>query len=178
KGWILLGFLMDPRTGLGRFRNFKISNYQLMENLIGMCNTMKIENILENPDIKERVILFFEQNELFKEMILANSTIKDEIIITDLRKLEMIYTGNRFLIYSLFPKQNVSIWIVSGKAGEGCSCAVGHSIINRTSRINVGTLMLKYGGGGHRAVGTCQFDENSMIENISSLMEDMISLNR
>lgn len=176
-GWILLGFLMDPRTGLGRFRNFTISNYQLMENLITLCYTMPIEEILNNFNVQERITLFLEQNELFKEMILANSTIKNEIIITDLRGLETIYTGNRFLIYSLFPEQNVSIWIVSGKDSQGCSCAVGHSIINRTSSINVGTLMLKYGGGGHRAVGTCQFNNDNMQENISNLIDDMIALN-
>ncbi|MFV0519311.1 MAG: exopolyphosphatase [Lachnospirales bacterium] len=155
-GWILLGFIMDPRTGLGRFRNFRISNYQLMEVLIDKCAKEKIAEILSDEDVKERVKLYFEQDELFKEMLLKYTKVEKNLIITDLRGVENIYTGNRFLIYSLFPEQNISMWIVDGRANINCPIAVGHSILNRTSNTNVGPLLLQYGGGGHRQVGTCQ----------------------
>lgn len=175
--WILLGFIMDPRTGLGRFRNFRISNYQLMEELITWCATQTIDEIMSHPDIQERINLYDEQTQLFQEMVKAHTITKDKIIISDLRKLDTIYTGNRFLIYSLYPEQNISLWIVSGKGGQGCSCAVGHSILNRTSNLDVGALMLKYGGGGHRVVGTCQFSDDVMDQNIKSLIMDMLESN-
>ncbi len=164
-GWILLGFLMDPRTGLGRFRNFRISNYQLMEILIDKCAQEKIDTILNDPDVKERIELYFEQDKLFKEMILKYTKIEKNLIITDLRNVDTIYTGNRFLIYSLFPEQNISMWIVDGRAKLNCPIAVGHSILNRTSNTNVGPLLLKYGGGGHKQVGTCQvpYDEADTV---------------
>ncbi len=155
-GWVLLGFIMDPRTGLGRFRNFRISNYQLMEELIEAVRTKGIDEILEMPDVKERIALYFEQDALFRGMLKKYSILDQNLIITDLRNVETIYTGNRFLIYSLYPEQNISMWIVDGKNKQNCPIAVGHSIINRTSKTNVGALLLKYGGGGHRQVGTCQ----------------------
>lgn len=177
-GWVLLGFIMDPRTGLGRFRNFTISNYQLMENLIEWCRTMTIDEIMELPDIKERIELYFEQQEKFIEMVKAHTTTYEKIIVSDLRGLETIYTGNRFMIYSLYPEQNISVWIVSGFKGQGCSAAVGYSVLNRTCKVNVGKLMLKYGGGGHPMVGTCQFNNEQMDEKLASLIAELRELNK
>ncbi len=156
KGWILLGFLSDPRTGLGRFREFRISNYQLMEELINHCRNMSIEEILEQPDVKERVELYFEQTRRFTEMVHTHTKVERNVIVTDLRDVSPIYTGNRFLIYSLYPEQNVSVWIVDGKQKQNVSIACGYSILNRTCAVDIGALMLKHGGGGHKMVGTCQ----------------------
>lgn len=178
KGWILIGFLMDPRTGLGRWRNFTISNYQLMEKLIEACRTMTTDEILALPDVKERIEVYFEQNEKFKEMVTTHTRIDGKLIISDLRGVDPIYSGNRFMIYSMYPEQNISIWIVNGKGGLGCSCAVGYSILNRTCDIDVGSLMLKYGGGGHKAVGTCQFDDETMDAKIQSLLDDLVAGNQ
>lgn len=174
KGWILIGFLMDPRTGLGRFRDFTISNYQLMEKLLVCCRQMTTAEILDMSDIKERIELYNEQTELFKKMVAQYTRVEGDVIITDLRGVSPIYTGNRFLIYSLYPEQNISAWIVDGKGGEGCSCAVGYSVLNRTSSVNVGSLMLKYGGGGHRAVGTCQFSSENMNEKLPELLNELV----
>ncbi|MCL2817492.1 MAG: exopolyphosphatase [Clostridiales bacterium] len=156
EGWVLLGFIMDPRTGLGRFRNFRISNYELMEILINECASKNIDEILRNPDVEERVTLYLEQDALFKEMLAAHTRIDGNAIITDLRGVETIYAGNRFTVYSLHPEQNISIWAVDGRGKQNCPIAVGHSVLNRTCKTNVGALMLKYGGGGHFQVGTCQ----------------------
>ena len=156
EGWVLLGFIMDPRTGLGRFRDFRISNYQLMEALIIDCATKNIDEILKDPDVEERTKLYFEQEALFREMLAAHTRVEGCVIITDLRGVETIYTGNRFLIYSLHPDQNVSVWVVDGRGKVNCPIAVGHSVLNRTCKTNVGALMLKHGGGGHFQVGTCQ----------------------
>ncbi len=175
EGWILIGFLMDPRTGLGRWRNFRISNYQLMEMLIDCCRTMTTEEILNLPDVKERIAVYYEQTEKFKEMVTAHTRIEKDVIITDLRGVEPIYSGNRFLIYSLYPEQNISAWIVNGKGGKGCSAAVGYSILNRTSKIDVGSLMLKYGGGGHKAVGTCQFSDENMDTELPKMLDELIN---
>ncbi len=173
-GWILIGFLMDPRTGLGRWRQFTISNYQLMEKLIDACRVMTTQEILDMPDVKERIEIYMEQTEKFKEMVKAHTRTEGNTIITDLRGVDPIYTGNRFLIYSLYPEQNISAWIVSGKGGQGCSAAVGYSILNRTSNIDVGKLMLKYGGGGHKAVGTCQFSNENMDEMLPKMLEELV----
>ena len=156
KGWVLLGFLSDPRTGLGRFRDFRISNYSLMEELIDLCRTKSIEEILAHPDVKERVDLYNEQTELFKEMLKKNTTTKGSVIVTDLRGIETINAGNRFLIYSLYPEQSVSMWIIDGKNKENCAIACGYSVLNRSATVDIGSVLLGYGGGGHKQVGTCQ----------------------
>ncbi|MDR2589707.1 MAG: exopolyphosphatase [Oscillospiraceae bacterium] len=175
KGWELLGFLMDARTGLGRFRDFRISNYELMENLIDACASQGIDEILENPDVQERIKLYFEQDALFREMLLKYTKTDGNVIITDLRDVSPIYTGNRFLIYSLFPEQNISIWIVDGREKINCAIAMGHSILNRTSKTNVGELCLKYGGGGHKMVGTCQVPYGDADKVIKEIVEKMKS---
>lgn len=170
-GWILLGFIMDPRTGLGRFREFRISNYQLMEVLMEACRTQTIEEILANPDVHERVELYFDQDAKFKDMVSKYTTVHGNAIVTDLRNVETIYTGNRFLIYSLYPEQNISLWLVDGRGKQNCPIAVGHSILNRTSKTDVGSLMLTYGGGGHPQVGTCQVP----YEDADRVLEEMIT---
>jgi nanoRNase/pAp phosphatase (c-di-AMP/oligoRNAs hydrolase) len=172
-GWILLGFMMDPRTGLGRFHEFRISNYELMEDLIDSCRTEGIEQIMENPDVKERVKLYFEQDAHFRQMLTKHTRTDGNVIITDLRGVDPIYTGNRFLIYSLFPKQNVSMWIVDGRGKLNCPIAVGHSIIDRSSKTNVGNLLLEYGGGGHKQVGTCQISYANADKTIAELIKRM-----
>jgi len=156
KGWILLGFIMDPRTGLGRFRNFTISNYDLMTILAKACSEKNIYEILAMPDVKERLDLYFEQRDLFTEMVKKVTKTDGNVLIVDMRGVDTIYAGNRFLIYTLFPNQNISLWIVDGRNKSNVAITVGHSIINRTSTVDVGSLLLFYGGGGHKQVGTCQ----------------------
>ena len=109
-------------------------------------------------------------------MVKNHTTVEGNLIITDLRGVDPIYTGNRFMIYSMYPQQNISCWIVNGKGGEGCSAAVGYSILNKTSKVNVGSLMLKYGGGGHEKVGTCQFTSENMTSDLPKMLEELKSL--
>ncbi len=156
KGWILLSFMMDPRTGLGRFSDFRISNYQLMMALIGYCRTMDVDEILRTPDVKERVDRYTEQHRLHKQMLLKHSTTIDNVVVTDLRPCETLFAGNRFMIFALRGAQNVELRILPGKRGRNTMFACGHSILDRTCKTDVGQLMAKYGGGGHPKVGTCQ----------------------
>ena len=160
EGWVLLGFIMDPRTGLGRFRNFTISNYDLMKQLAEACVTTPIENILELPDVRERLEVYFEQDKLFREMLQEHVKKEDNVLLADLRGIDPIYAGNRFLVYTLFPDQNISVWVVDGKNKLNCAITVGYSIINRSAVVDVGSMLLKYGGGGHHQVGTCQVPYN------------------
>jgi nanoRNase/pAp phosphatase (c-di-AMP/oligoRNAs hydrolase) len=172
-GWILLGFIMDPRTGLGRFRNFTISNYDLMKLLARACIDKTIDEILIMPDIKERLDIYFEQNDLFAKMVKKHTRLEGPVIISDLRGLETIYTGNRFLIYAMYPEQNISAWIIDGKNKQNCVISVGYSIINKTAVVDVGSLLLKYGGGGHRAVGTCQVSYEDAGRVIGEIVESL-----
>jgi nanoRNase/pAp phosphatase (c-di-AMP/oligoRNAs hydrolase) len=154
--WVLLNYLMDPRTGLGRFREFRISNYALMMNLIDCCKDLTIAQILELPDVKERVDLYKDQQEKFIEQVKRCSTVYDKLIVLDLRNEETIHAGNRFMIYALYPATTISIHILWGFQKQNTVFATGKSIVNRSSRFNIGELMLKYGGGGHQNAGTCQ----------------------
>jgi nanoRNase/pAp phosphatase (c-di-AMP/oligoRNAs hydrolase) len=165
EGWDLLSFLMDSRTGLGRFRDFRISNYELMMDLIDYCHNHGIEDIMQLPDVKERVDLFNKYASDFKDQLQRCSTIYDNLIVLDLRDEEIIFPGNRFMIYAMFPQINISIHVLWGFQKQNTVFATGKSIIDRGSKTNVGELMLKYGGGGHSAAGTCQID-NEKCEDI------------
>jgi nanoRNase/pAp phosphatase (c-di-AMP/oligoRNAs hydrolase) len=173
KNWELLNFLMDARTGLGRFREFRISNYNLMMDLIDYCKEHSIEEILDLPDVKERVELCFEQEARFKEQIKRCSTVHGNLVVLDLRNEEVIYAGNRFVIYALFPGCNISIHVLWGLKQQNTVFATGKSIFDRSSNTNVGELMLKYGGGGHDAAGTCQVDNDAAESVLSELIEQI-----
>lgn len=156
KGWVLLGFICDPRTGLGYHREFAVSNLDLMRSLVDQIRGKSIDEIMKLPDVRERVQLYLMNNAINKEFLKKHSKIDGSVIITDTRGVDGMPPGNRFLIYSLFPEANISIRMIDGRGKEFVSFSVGHSILNRTSGVDVGSLMLKYGGGGHKAVGTCQ----------------------
>ena len=173
-GWELLSFLMDSRTGLGRFRDFRISNYALMMELIDACKDHTIDEIMTLPDVVERVELYNRYKEEFVNQLKHCSTVHDNVIVLDLRNEEIIYPGNRFMIYALYPKTNVSIHMIWGFQKQNTVLAVGKSIINRSSSANIGDLMLNYNGGGHMAAGTCQVPHNISETVLEDVVESLI----
>ncbi|MDQ6961101.1 MAG: exopolyphosphatase [Mariprofundaceae bacterium] len=174
--WVLLNYLMDSRTGLGRFRDFRISNYNLMMELIDYCKNHSIDEVIALPDVKERADMYFEHEDKFKDQLKRCSTVKGNLVILDLRHEDIIYAGNRFIIYALYPECNISIHALWGLNQQNTVYATGKSIMNRSSNTNIGELMLKYGGGGHRNAGTCQINndkaESSLEELISAINAD------
>jgi len=156
EGWVLLNFIMDPRTGLGRFGNFRISNWELLEQLIEQCRTRSVDEILNLSDVKERIEMYFDHAELAAEQIRRCAKVEGKAVVLDLRNEETIYVCNRFMIYALFPEAEVSVHVLWGRGAQSTVFAVGKSIINRDSSVNVGELCMRLGGGGHVAAGTCQ----------------------
>jgi nanoRNase/pAp phosphatase (c-di-AMP/oligoRNAs hydrolase) len=156
KDWVLLNFLMDSRTGLGRFREFRVSNYQLMMDLIAYCRDHGIEEILKLPDVVERVDLYFDHAARAREQIERCAKVYGNLLVLDLRNEETIFAVNRFMVYALYPQTNISIHAMWGVQKQNTVFATGKSITNRSSKTDIGTLMLSYGGGGHENAGTCQ----------------------
>jgi nanoRNase/pAp phosphatase (c-di-AMP/oligoRNAs hydrolase) len=172
-GWPLLNFLMDARTGLGRFRDFRISNYALMMDLIDYCRNHTIEQILDLPDVKERVDLYMDHQDKFIDQLKRCSTVTGNVVVLDLRNEETIWPGNRFMIYALYPETNISIHVLWGLKQQNTVFACGKSILNRSSKTNVGPLMLQYGGGGHEKAGTCQVENDRAAEVLKELVAQM-----
>lgn len=155
-GGVLLGFLCDPRTGLGYHKSFTVSSLEFCTNLVDLLCEMSIDEVMALPDTKERIDLYFESTEKAKKFYKTCTWMDGPIAISDFRIAGMAPPSNRFLIYSLYPDANISIRMIDGKGGEFVSLSVGYSVLNRTAMVDVGSLMLKYGGGGHKVVGTCQ----------------------
>ena len=164
-GWVMLAFIADPRTGLGYKQSFRISNFELMQNLPELLCLKTAEEILALPDYQERIQVYHEETSKFKTLLTRHSRIEGDAILIDFQGIDEIPVGNRFLEYVLYPDQNISIRLVDGRNKEFAIISVGHSIINRTSTVDVGSMVLKYGGGGHKQVGTCQvqYDEVDRI---------------
>jgi nanoRNase/pAp phosphatase (c-di-AMP/oligoRNAs hydrolase) len=160
EGWAFLNFLMDSRTGLGRFRQFRISNYELMMKLIDYCRNHTVEEILALPDVHERVELYRQHEAPFREQVQRCARVHGDLVTLDLRKEEIIYAGNRFMIYALFPQCRVSMHVLWGVRQQNTVFAIGKSIVDRSSPVDVGALCLSYGGGGHEAAGTCQVEND------------------
>ncbi|MDR3204322.1 MAG: exopolyphosphatase [Deltaproteobacteria bacterium] len=169
-GWILIGFLMDPRTGLGRFHDFRISNYQLMESMMEMCRSKTADEILNDPDVRERSDLYFNQSHYYANMLKNCSRLLGQVLIIDLREQKIIYPGNRFLPYTLFPECKVSIHVTWGRDASYVALAMGNSIINRDSQANLGSIALHFGGGGHESVATCQIDNTQLEETLQTIV--------
>jgi len=176
QGWVLMNFLMDARTGLGRFRDFTVSNYQLMMQLIDHCRVHAIEDILQLPDVQERVELYHEHAEKAREQIQRCSKVYGNLVVLDLREEETIYATNRFVIYALYPQCNISIHVLWGLRKQNTVFAIGKSILDRSCITNVGELCLGYGGGGHTAAGTCQVQnkeaEHVLLDLIATINAD------
>ncbi len=173
KDWVLLNYLMDARTGLGRFREFRISNYQLMMALIDACRTKSIGEILEMPDVAERVDLYRDHQRRAAEQIRRCSTVHGNVVVLDLRNEETIWATNRFVVYALHPQCNVSIHVLWGVRRQNTVLAIGKSIIDRSSPSNVGALCLRYGGGGHQAAGTCQIENGWADRVLGEVVESL-----
>jgi len=178
KGWELLSFLMDARTGLGRFREFRVSNYQLMMKLIDCCRDMSIDEIMALPDVNERVELFFAQHALFRDQLQRIARVHDRLVVLDLRNEETIYAGNRFVVYAMFPQCDISMHVMWGREKMNTVYTVGKSIFDRGNRVEVGDLMLEYGGGGHSAAGTCQGGNDRAEAMKQELIERLVAQSR
>jgi len=174
EGWILLAFLMDPRTGLGRFSDYRISNYQLMKDMIQYCRTKTAEEIMAISDVVERKKRYMEQLTLFREMIGRCAEARKNVILVNLMDEEIIYSGNRFMIYALHPEQNVEVRVMWGKNRQNVALSCGHSILNRTCKTDIGKLMLRHGGGGHPRVGTCQVPVENWQKVLDEIIESLI----
>ena len=171
KGWVLLHYLMDPRTGLGRFRDFRISNYDLMMELIDCCLTHNIDDILQLPDVKERVDLYFEQADMFRAQLTRLARLEGKVVVLDLRNEEIIHAGNRFMVYALYPEAQISVHVAWGFKKQNTAVMIGKSIINKASTVNIGELCLKYGGGGHRNAGTCQLENDTVDAQLPEIIK-------
>lgn len=170
KDWTLLNYLMDARTGLGRFKTFRISNYQLMMDLIDYCRSHGIDEILQLPDVVERVELYRSHEAPAREQLQRCSRVHGNVVVLDLRGEETIYATNRFMIYALYPQCSVSIHVMWGLQKQNTVFATGKSILNRSSRTNIGRLMLEHGGGGHTAAGTCQVANENAEASLAGLV--------
>ena len=173
--WTLLNFIMDSRTGLGRFHDFRISNYNLMMELIDYCLTHSIDEIMELEDVKERLTLYNEQQEKFKEQLQRIARIDGKVLILDYRNEDIIYAGNRFMSYAMYPEREISINLVKGFKGMNTPLMIGKSIVNRSSNFAIGELCLKYGGGGHKNAGTCQVDNDKADEILEKIVKEINS---
>lgn len=171
--WVLMNFLMDARTGLGRFHDFRISNYALMMELIDYCVNHNIKDVLELPDVKERVDRYFEQQDLFKEQLKQLTRIVGKVAVIDLREAETIYAGNRFMVYAMWPETELSVHVAWGFRKQNTAVMIGKSIINRASKFNIGELCLSYGGGGHANAGTCQLDNDKIDAELPVILDKL-----
>ena len=171
--WVLLHYIMDPRTGLGRFRDFRISNYDLMMELIDNCLNLSIDEILDLEDVKERTKLYFEQAELFKAQLKRIVKIYDKVIVIDLRNEDIIYAGNRFMVYAMYPEAEISVHVAWGFKKQNTAVMIGKSIINKNSKVDIGELCLSYGGGGHRNAGTCQLDNDKIDQELPIIIDKL-----
>ena len=167
---MLLHYLMDARTGLGRFHQFRISNYDLMMELIQYCLNHNIDEILELPDVKERVELYFEQADLFVAQLKRIAKIYDKVVVLDLRNEEVIHAGNRFMIYALYPETQISVHVAWGFRKQNTAVMIGKSIVNKASKVDIGELCLKYGGGGHHNAGTCQLENDEVDKQLPDII--------
>lgn len=149
KGWVLVGYTLDPRSGLGAFKEY-------FRHLMALAQTKTVAEILEDPEVKAHVSRLKRETEDFKRHLVDSSRLDGNVVVTDVRGNRSAPSGNRFLIYDLFPAANVSVRVAGGHDGKYVSIQVGRSILNRTNRTNVGILMAEYGGGGHEGAGTCQ----------------------
>lgn len=171
KRWTLLSFILDPRTGLDRFDDFSVPQSKLMIEMMEVCRRTPIPQILELPDIAERVARYREHQDLARGQLEGATVMDGKVALADLRTANLVYCCNRFLIYAVFPDAKVSVHLFRATHPGRILVAAGKSIFDRSATINLGLLMLEYGGGGHAAAATCQVDEADAEDTIAEIVE-------
>lgn len=154
-GWVLFGLIMDPRTQLEKVKKYEVGIKELTEKLSAAMQKLSVDELLALPDVRERAAVYFDQMSRFNEAAPRHCRVDGNVIVMDLRGVKEIPAGNRFALYSLYPEQNISVTLMDGRAKDSVAIAVGYSVVNRSATIDVGALLLKYGGGGHKQVGSC-----------------------
>ncbi len=172
--WNLLGFIMDHRTGLERFKNFKNTTENLIRKLATSVLSLNIKEIMQLPDLKERVDVYFEQEKMFDEQIKRCSSIYKKLLVVDMRDESTVYAGNRFRMYALYPDTNISMQVSRGNDAITLGISVGKSVFDRSSKVDVGSIMRKYGGGGHTNAGSCQIETSNYESIKSDIVESLV----
>ncbi len=171
--WVLLNFVLDGRTGLNALSKFTLPNEQLMFELMTYCRHNPIEEILALPDILERVNAYRYHKEFAERQLVERSRIVDKTVVTDFRDLDKVFAVNRFLIYAIYPNTNLSATLRPAPRSGYVEIAIGKSIFDRSSSINVGSMLLAYGGGGHAAAGTCQVPAAKADETLDKILSQV-----
>jgi hypothetical protein len=167
KGYVLLGFTLDPRSGLGSWESY-------FHSLVDLLKTRPIEEVLARPEVADRVERMRAQDEAFRRVTREHSRLEGNVVVTDFRSLEQPPVGNRFLVYTLYPEANISLRVHRAPGPAHIAVAVGHSIFNRTSNTNVGELMARHNGGGHKGAGTCLLpadDADRLVDELIQIMQ-------
>jgi nanoRNase/pAp phosphatase (c-di-AMP/oligoRNAs hydrolase) len=163
KGEILLGFTIDGRTGIGKFKDYFM-------NLVDWLKEMTVDEVLQQPEVAERIELMKKSNAAFLEILKENSVMDGNVVVTDFRSVEKVPVGNRFLVYTLFPEANVSVRLQWGPNREFVATTLGHSIFNRTSKANCGEICGKFGGGGHKGAGAVPLKSDSADQKVAEIV--------
>lgn len=161
QGWVMLNFVMDARTGLGRFADFSVSNTQLMRDLIGYLREPDADRLLAHPDVAERVAVYRDHAAAFADQLKRCVTVDGRIGIIDLRYEDFIFCGNRFMVYALVPEIAVSVHVYWGQDRRNTVIAAGRSILGRRPDIDIGAHLAAVGGTGHAGAGSCQVDNDA-----------------
>ena len=175
-GWALFNFILDPKTSFERFHDFSMSHDDLCSLLIEKWNGQSIEEIMKLPELQERVLLYHTYQEHFIEQIKRSALVHKNVVIVDLSNEEVLYPGNRFMVYALYPQCDLSLFIQKENNDKKVTFSMGKSILKRTSPVDIGKLLLKYNGGGHAGAGTCQSKVSDMDKVKAELMGDIFTI--
>lgn len=125
--------------------------------IIELLRDASLEEVLRDPEVSRRCQQIRDEQEQLRQLLLARTVMKGNVIFVDLRGIQEIPDGNRFLIFTLFPQGNIQVKVADDKQRENTtSISVGYNIFNTTSKVNVGELLSHHGGGGHKVVGSCR----------------------
>ena len=174
-GWTLFNFIIDPKTGFSRFHDFKTSHNDLILKLINEWDNLNIDKIMALPEMQERILLYHTYQDYFKKQIKRCAMVFKNLVIVDFRGEELIYPGNRFMVYALYPDCDLSLFIQKENGEDKYTFSAGKSILKKTCPLNVGDLMLKYNGGGHIGAGTCQSDDGDVEQVKMDLIGDILT---
>ena len=154
-GWNLLNYILDPRTGLSKLP-FRKDQDTMVRELADVIGSKTADEVLALPDVKERVDRYMAEEAKARDQIKKHSSVHQNLVVIDLRNESTIHAANRFVVYTMFPKQNISLTALRADDPNTVLLAVGRSILNQSSKTDVGQLMLEFGGGGHAGAGTCR----------------------
>jgi len=125
--------------------------------LLNMLAWQAPEQVIQQPIIRKRVEQKLAEHEDWKARIAEYVALEGKVILVDRTKApDDLPRGQPFWLYLMYPGHAVYLSVDNLRyEPDKVKISCGENIFEPLNKVDIGALMQRYGGGGHKAAGGC-----------------------